>query len=37
VRGWGFAFAVLSAVRFDEGGEPVDPHPLRCAELLAGL
>jgi streptomycin 6-kinase len=34
VRGWGFAFAVLAAVWFDEGGEPVDPHPLRCAELL---
>ncbi len=37
VRGWGFAFAVLSAVWFDEDGGPVDPHPLRCAELLAGL
>jgi len=37
VRDWGFAFAVLSAVWLDEDGEPVDPHPLRCAELLAGL
>jgi streptomycin 6-kinase len=35
VRAWGFAFAVLSAVWFDEGDEPLDPHPLRCAELLA--
>jgi streptomycin 6-kinase len=37
VRGWGFAFAVLSAVWFDEDGGPVDPHPLRCAKLLAAL
>ena len=37
VRAWGFAFAVLSAVWFDEDGGPVDPHPLRCAELLLEL
>jgi streptomycin 6-kinase len=37
VRAWGFAFAVLAAVWFDEDDEPVDPHPLRCAELLAAL
>jgi len=36
VRALGYAVAMLSAVWFDEGGEPVDPHPLRCAELLAG-
>jgi streptomycin 6-kinase len=37
VRDWGFAFAVLSAVWFDEDGEPLDPHPLHCAELLATI
>jgi streptomycin 6-kinase len=34
VRRWGFAFAVLSAVWFDEDGRGPDAHSLAVADLL---